>query len=438
MPQSRKQGVNSFRLTEGINREERKPPGCVAPAPHLGSSSLLRTVMMWRRSGALVTLARGISSAPTRPPRRRIHVLPPGWPQQDTHPHAARSIQAAKAAAAAAAGTQADEIERHDMIINKSHVGRLIGAGGSMHQRLTEQSGASIVIIDKEAPPGFHNDLRAVVLIGSSEHITHARRLIHETTRSSEGTEVRGGSKRQLVDLRSLAPSQATLALSDALEELLDRYQGDRMSSTAKPSEAFRDWRVLFGEASRGGSGASSVGGKASYGPEAAPAPPPPPPPPPAAMAVATAAPKPDQATLAAALDFFAANGIAVARRGDQRHRAQPSIRVSADALQRAAARITRARATADAVRGTILKLVLVGSVFALIALVPRLRSLWEAAGDVDRSGSGARRDAAVPVMARAREETGHSVDHSVHSSGQGRDHHHVGRDSKLPGPSSH
>ena len=78
------------------------------------------------------------------------------------------------------------------------------------------------------------------------------------------------------------------------------------------------------------------------------------------------------------ALDFLQENGIDVAKRGDMRHRERPSIRVSADTLQQAAARIARARMSSRAVRGTLLKLGFVASALSTFVIVPRLMKMFE------------------------------------------------------------
>ena len=63
---------------------------------------------------------------------------------------------------------------RHDMLVEKKVVGRLIGAQGSAHRELSELTGCTIVIVDKEAPPGQSEDARLVVLVGSREQVSFA------------------------------------------------------------------------------------------------------------------------------------------------------------------------------------------------------------------------------------------------------------------------
>ena len=132
--------------------------------------------------------------------------------------------------------------------------------------------------------------------------------------------------------------------LGDELEALVQEHVGG--FAPAKSSSAFGDWRVFVGQPVTTGK-VSSVSETAQ----------------PAGSADA------ESIALRAALDFFAANGIKVARRGDQRHRPDPSIRINGDQLQQATARLARIRASSDAVRGTFIKLG-VGMWLAVLAAV--------------------------------------------------------------------
>jgi len=66
-------------------------------------------------------------------------------------------------------------IVRHDILIAKSYVGRLIGSGGTTYKELQMKTGCNIFILDKEGPaPGCPEDQRAVVLMGSDTQVAHA------------------------------------------------------------------------------------------------------------------------------------------------------------------------------------------------------------------------------------------------------------------------
>ena len=59
-------------------------------------------------------------------------------------------------------------IVRHDIMIEKSRVGRLIGVGGSVFKALVARTGCEIFVLDKEgAPPGCAPHMRLVILMGS-------------------------------------------------------------------------------------------------------------------------------------------------------------------------------------------------------------------------------------------------------------------------------
>jgi len=66
-------------------------------------------------------------------------------------------------------------MSRHDIIVEKAHVGRLIGSGGSTYKELTQKTGCNIFVLDKEGPaPGFPEDQRIVVLIGTEAQVAHS------------------------------------------------------------------------------------------------------------------------------------------------------------------------------------------------------------------------------------------------------------------------
>jgi rRNA processing protein Krr1/Pno1 len=67
---------------------------------------------------------------------------------------------------------------RHDVLVDKSMCGSLIGQGGNTFKQLTSTSGARIIILDKEPPPGEELDQRLVVLIGTPTQVSHAHSLI--------------------------------------------------------------------------------------------------------------------------------------------------------------------------------------------------------------------------------------------------------------------
>jgi len=56
---------------------------------------------------------------------------------------------------------------RHELILEKAVLGKLIGVGGSVVNSLQTQTGCGIFVVDKEAPPGLAETQRLVVLVGT-------------------------------------------------------------------------------------------------------------------------------------------------------------------------------------------------------------------------------------------------------------------------------
>ena len=74
-----------------------------------------------------------------------------------------------------------DGIVRHDVIVEKRFVGRLIGTGGIVFKDLSRQTGAQICILDKEGPPpAFAENLRLVSIVGPPASVEVATREIEK------------------------------------------------------------------------------------------------------------------------------------------------------------------------------------------------------------------------------------------------------------------
>ena len=68
-------------------------------------------------------------------------------------------------------------LHRHDLIVDKSVLGRLIGPSGAAHRALVQQTKCEIFLLDKQGPPpGYTAEQRLVVLIGGQAQVTHAFR----------------------------------------------------------------------------------------------------------------------------------------------------------------------------------------------------------------------------------------------------------------------
>eukprot|EP00965_Chrysotila_dentata_P027415 910491-Pleurochrysis_carterae.AAC.1 len=61
---------------------------------------------------------------------------------------------------------------RHDLLIEKASVGKLIGPQGSKRRELTQRSGCEMYIVDDVPPPGATDEQRLCVLIGTPVQAT--------------------------------------------------------------------------------------------------------------------------------------------------------------------------------------------------------------------------------------------------------------------------
>jgi len=97
-------------------------------------------------------------------PAGGFQVLMQGWPAMD-------STSGRKMAALC----EQPGIIRHDIRVAKPIVGRLIGSGGATFRDLSQRTGASIFVLDKEGPPpGWSNDWRLVIIMGYEAQVIHA------------------------------------------------------------------------------------------------------------------------------------------------------------------------------------------------------------------------------------------------------------------------
>ena len=64
---------------------------------------------------------------------------------------------------------------RHDMLVEKGKIGRVIGPQGTTLKALTQNTQCEIFVLDKEGPPpGCGMDQRLIVLLGTSSTVSHA------------------------------------------------------------------------------------------------------------------------------------------------------------------------------------------------------------------------------------------------------------------------
>jgi len=90
---------------------------------------------------------------------------------------------------------------RHDILVEKQRVGRLIGPQGSTLKALLANTQCEIFVMDKEGPPeGFGIDQRVVVLVGNPGSVTLANHQILDTLQGPGGPAGGIGMKRGMGD----------------------------------------------------------------------------------------------------------------------------------------------------------------------------------------------------------------------------------------------
>ena len=64
---------------------------------------------------------------------------------------------------------------RHDIIIEKAKVGKIIGSRGATLQAIIQNTTCEIFVLDKEgAPPGYGPDQRLICLVGYDSQVSGA------------------------------------------------------------------------------------------------------------------------------------------------------------------------------------------------------------------------------------------------------------------------
>lgn len=79
---------------------------------------------------------------------------------------------------------------RHDMLVDKVMVGRIIGSGGKQHRELTAKTGCDVFVVDKEAPPNCAPDQRLVSLVGSPYAVSAAAIEVNTIVSSFEAKDL--------------------------------------------------------------------------------------------------------------------------------------------------------------------------------------------------------------------------------------------------------
>lgn len=170
-----------------------RPAGALGMAAGLPSPGRVGTAYGGFGAGAQALAASsggpGVSTVdpagPSAMPASLGQILVTGWPTA-AEPSGRRM----------AALEQTPGMMRHDILVGKPYVGRLIGQGGSTYRELQQKTGCNIFILDKEGPPpGFADDQRLIVLMGYEAQVVHANAEVEALLSSSLARPpVRGGA----------------------------------------------------------------------------------------------------------------------------------------------------------------------------------------------------------------------------------------------------
>jgi len=105
---------------------------------------------------------------------------------------------------------------RHEALVARSIVGKLIGSGGGQQKELIARTGCGIFIIGKEPPPNFPADQRLAVFVGTEGQVSHAVREV-DAFLQSEGGPILNNGLGGSADSEAVALSVSTSPQPDAL-----------------------------------------------------------------------------------------------------------------------------------------------------------------------------------------------------------------------------
>lgn len=121
----------------------------------------------------LMPVGASVSRAPEPPPEQANFTRrTDGWPPRSYHKSLGEAIYQAQ---------ETPGHVRHEVIIEKRVIGRLLGKGGRDLAAMKEQSGSEVFIIDKEPPPGVDEDHRLLILIGTPDCVNACLVLVNKT-----------------------------------------------------------------------------------------------------------------------------------------------------------------------------------------------------------------------------------------------------------------
>jgi len=99
---------------------------------------------------------------------------------------------------------------RHELLVEKGVLGRLIGSGGSKLRDLQARTSCHIFVVDKEVPPGRTGETRAVVLVGPLPSLSAATQEVESVVEARP-------PKR---------PAAEAFSAEDAIREAKRRFYG--------------------------------------------------------------------------------------------------------------------------------------------------------------------------------------------------------------------
>ena len=117
--------------------------------------------------------------------------LPPPSPLQ--WPNATTGLQTGVARRLAEAESAPGAL-RHELLVDKNLLGKLIGPGGSKLKEIMTHTACGVFVCDKEAPPGYAEAQRLVVLVGLEPAVRAASLRVFETVGTGMGGSAHGGN----------------------------------------------------------------------------------------------------------------------------------------------------------------------------------------------------------------------------------------------------
>ncbi|KAL1508226.1 hypothetical protein AB1Y20_004343 [Prymnesium parvum] len=85
---------------------------------------------------------------------------------------------------------------RHDVLVGKAAIGRLIGRGGGAYRELVARTGCAVFILDKEAPPAAPAGQRLVCLVGTEHQVAAAAAEVAAVVAQTLAEPQSGGGQR--------------------------------------------------------------------------------------------------------------------------------------------------------------------------------------------------------------------------------------------------